>query len=47
MPIGHSNEETEWVVRSKSLEFSGAVRVFLLERVGRWEGSLQLENVGR
>lgn len=35
MPTGHPNEEIEWVVRSKSLEFSGEVRVFLLERVER------------
>lgn len=47
MPIGFPNEKIEWVVISKSLEFSEEVRVFLLERVGRREGNLELESVGR
>ena len=28
MPMGHPDEEIEWVVRSKSLEFSGEVSLF-------------------
>lgn len=28
MPVGHPNEDTEWVVGSKSLEFKGEVSLF-------------------